>query len=511
MTARSKGMTDHVRKQNASELKSRESKEVMERLKYHPPKTKTTSHARVTRSRAQSTASRGEKDVNQGPTLFGTNASSIDESNQTDQTERHQVRNDYQPTQDDENEQYEDDAEEYDHREQDDPNDSVQAQSPACGFGQIHVKDDSYPTTSQFADERQLFDDRTNAHATYQYTDQTMLPHQASGTRVAPHQSKQMPVDWQQPDVRQKQQPIPQLQEQQVVDMRGIRTNADEVVGDINNGFSFGPARPGRQNVPTQPQVPAPKSVNPPKAVQPEMVRAPHPAPVPDIIQHPSVELPRPNTPLQGRQVEHRPKARRKSGQHAQTTDVDAVHEMQHLDNASNAGKSQMRLVPVQPPGQHEEPAQEPERVPEPETDYDLPTLYKMNYAHLKGESFEVDPSATEFRFPDNEPTNDLPQKLECVAKLIPQNQADFFASLNIDAWEEAGDWFMQRFGDLTKRLKETRREKRKVVELLEGEIQNRHNAVSKKHKMTLAAMGEMKESGGKLLQGTPKKTRKSK
>lgn len=525
------GMLGHVRKQNAPEVKRQRSKESIGKEFKVPvppiPKTKTPANTPVIRnlrSRSQHKASHGEDEVNRPSSLFGTNASNVDESSPTEQTERHQARSDYQPSQ---NEQYEegsegvsdeDGGEEYDHREQDDPNDSLQAQGPARGFGQIHVKDDSYPTTSQFADERQLLDDRTNARATYQHTDQAMLPHQASGTRVAPHQSKQMPSDWsqqqQQQSSRQKQQSAPQLQEQRIVDMRGaVQTNADEVVGDINSGFSYGLARPGRQNVPTQPQVPAHNSVHPSRAVQPEFTRAPNPAPVSDVRQHPRVESPRPNTPIQGKQVEHRPKARRKSGQHAQTALVDPAQERQHLNNTLNGSKPQVRQVPVQPPVQHEELPQEPQRAlePEPETDYDPPDLYKMEYAHLKAESFDIDPSAAEFRFPDNVPINDLPQKLECVAKLNEHDQAEFFASLSIDAWEEAGDWFLQRFGDLTKRLKETRREKRKAVEALEGEIQDRHNAVSKKQRMTLAAMGEMKESGGKVLQGTPKKTRKSK
>lgn len=136
-----------------------------------------------------------------------------------------------------------------------------------------------------------------------------------------------------------------------------------------------------------------------------------------------------------------------------------------------------------------------------------------MSYKELKAQPLDVDPDSAPFdAFPDGtSDADDLQKKLAAVATLSIVDQTEFFTSLDVDAWEEAGEWFLQKFADLTKQLKDNRREKRKAVEALEDEISERHTAVSKKCKLTDNALSEMKESGGKVLQGTPKKTRKSK
>ncbi|KAI6803298.1 hypothetical protein KC363_g2549 [Hortaea werneckii] len=144
----------------------------------------------------------------------------------------------------------------------------------------------------------------------------------------------------------------------------------------------------------------------------------------------------------------------------------------------------------------------------EPELDYEPEELRSMDYQTLKGTAFDFEPYSSRSTLPNAQPTDDLTQKLFAAAELDRPEQAEFFASLTIDDWEQAGDWFLDRFGDVIKRLKEARREKREAAKRFEDEVEHRHDAVSKKRKLTDDALSEMKTSGALVLQGTPRKGR---
>ncbi|GAB1738827.1 hypothetical protein NU219Hw_g3613t1 [Hortaea werneckii] len=144
----------------------------------------------------------------------------------------------------------------------------------------------------------------------------------------------------------------------------------------------------------------------------------------------------------------------------------------------------------------------------EPELDYEPQELRSMDYQTLKGTTFDFEPYSSRFALPNAQPTDNLTRKLFAASELNRQDQAKFFASLTIDDWEQAGDWFLDGFGNLMKRLKEARREKREAAKRFEEEVEHRHDAVSKKRKLTDDALGEMKTSGALVLQGTPRKGR---
>jgi hypothetical protein len=150
----------------------------------------------------------------------------------------------------------------------------------------------------------------------------------------------------------------------------------------------------------------------------------------------------------------------------------------------------------------------EPQIANEQPLDYDLEELYNKDYASLKGEPFDHSPQAQSFVVPGLPNTAVLTDKLVKLNGANPQTQASFFASLNIDEWEEAGDWFLDRFGETINRLKDVRREKRKAARAFEDEIEVRETAVSKKRALTSVAMSEMKASGAAILQGTPGRKR---
>lgn len=143
--------------------------------------------------------------------------------------------------------------------------------------------------------------------------------------------------------------------------------------------------------------------------------------------------------------------------------------------------------------------------------DYSLPQLFDMSFQDLRSRPFDSDPNASPFALPDGQEAVSLEQKLHAAVSLPTSMQIELFGSLGFQQWEEAGDWFLERFGELAAEFKKARTAKRGVARAFEDEIAQRHDAVSKKRTLTESAMNAMKESGGKVLLSTPKKTKKTK
>ncbi|KAK3686407.1 hypothetical protein LTR37_019838 [Vermiconidia calcicola] len=141
--------------------------------------------------------------------------------------------------------------------------------------------------------------------------------------------------------------------------------------------------------------------------------------------------------------------------------------------------------------------------------DYEAPELFQMDYRALKGQSFDVDPNAAEFKLPSEQQNDSLADKLSTVAVFQAEDQAHFFKYLSLDEWEQSGDWFLGRFSEIVGKLKSARQEKRKAARTFEDEIEQRHTEVGRKRKNIEGSLREMKETGGKVLEGTPKKAKR--
>lgn len=135
--------------------------------------------------------------------------------------------------------------------------------------------------------------------------------------------------------------------------------------------------------------------------------------------------------------------------------------------------------------------------------DYAPEELYSMEYAEIKKQPFDFAPHATHagFQSPD-----ELTQSLAKVAEMNPAGQAHFFATLTMEEWEDAGGWFQEQFSGIMTQLRQARRKKRKLALEFEAEVEKRHEAVMRKKRLTDEALQSIKENGGKVLQGTPKK-----
>lgn len=149
------------------------------------------------------------------------------------------------------------------------------------------------------------------------------------------------------------------------------------------------------------------------------------------------------------------------------------------------------------------------------ELDYDDVALKNMDYQQLKDESFEAAPVVPE---QSSEPDmsiseRPLPERISYhVEQIRTSNEqlidnqrsamAEFFGSLSKDEWEQAGDWFLDRFSDTLSALKNARKEKRDVVAQFEREIEKRENDVRRCLKVYNQDMERMKRGAKGVIEG---------
>ncbi|KAG9240502.1 extracellular mutant protein 11-domain-containing protein [Calycina marina] len=160
---------------------------------------------------------------------------------------------------------------------------------------------------------------------------------------------------------------------------------------------------------------------------------------------------------------------------------------------------------------------------PEPtELDYDDAILKNMSFSDLRKESFEHDPHRTTNGAGENlevleEPgrqagTSSKPPKSELEQRWHNCLQSDpdehqkihevFYSQLTIAEWEETGELFVDRFGDIMKRITEARRERRRIVAEGENEIEKREELVRGKSANYEENLQGMKANGQSVLRG---------
>jgi hypothetical protein len=142
-------------------------------------------------------------------------------------------------------------------------------------------------------------------------------------------------------------------------------------------------------------------------------------------------------------------------------------------------------------------PAQNPESPMEESIllDYEPQTLVKMTYNELQQESFDLDPNARPLPF-DKQLRGSLDERLLMVRTLNNDDKARFFASIDLAQWEDAGDWFLDQFGEIVNKIRDARRERRKVAASFESEISRRHQNVESRKRNIEQVMVDMKSNG---------------
>ncbi|EKG17212.1 hypothetical protein MPH_05590 [Macrophomina phaseolina MS6] len=154
----------------------------------------------------------------------------------------------------------------------------------------------------------------------------------------------------------------------------------------------------------------------------------------------------------------------------------------------------------------HQYPMTPSEASTEMPLDYSQDELFRKSYTELHKEPFDFEPRNDPTKQPLAHLNNkSLDERMDAAFKeLRPEDQATFFATLDIDEWEQAGEWFLDEFGELAKRFKAARRKKREAARKFEDEIRKRNDAVSRKRQCVEDHIVEMKAKGSSLLPQTP-------
>ena len=140
--------------------------------------------------------------------------------------------------------------------------------------------------------------------------------------------------------------------------------------------------------------------------------------------------------------------------------------------------------------------------------DYPLEVLRTKHFAELKSESVDNPPVRT---FPKDDPAASLSTLLmNALQSGDKEQQQALLESLDLDHWEQAGDWFVESLAGIIKRFVEIRKEKRRRALELEKEIEARHDLVNEKQQILEENLAGLRKAGHQVLAvGTPKKTPK--
>lgn len=140
-------------------------------------------------------------------------------------------------------------------------------------------------------------------------------------------------------------------------------------------------------------------------------------------------------------------------------------------------------------------------RAASPELDYEKKILYEMPYSELANEPFEKKPLSQ--RPSTVTVKGKTPgEKLEKAMGLAPEAQAEFLSNLSLKDWEEAGEWFVSKFGDNMKTFVDLRRERRAAAERFEKRLGQRDTAVQRSVERLKNDMANMRKGGEGILRG---------
>ncbi|KAK1507290.1 hypothetical protein CABS01_08470 [Colletotrichum abscissum] len=132
--------------------------------------------------------------------------------------------------------------------------------------------------------------------------------------------------------------------------------------------------------------------------------------------------------------------------------------------------------------------------------DYGDEELQRMTYSQLREQPFDEDPAKTSL--PTATPLNgdSLSVKLEHFKDQRESDQKTFFSQMSVGDWERSGDWFLDQFGSVAKKLKEARKEKRDMVDRFETEIAKREEAVRVRTENITKKLSKIRHKGEDML-----------
>jgi Extracellular mutant protein 11 len=141
------------------------------------------------------------------------------------------------------------------------------------------------------------------------------------------------------------------------------------------------------------------------------------------------------------------------------------------------------------------------EKTHEDQLDFPQKALASMTYDQLRNQPFDTDPNAHPFVLPPDLTNTSLSSQLSYISTLPDPQRHQFFNSLSLDTWEDCGDWFVDQFASIVKRMTALRREKRKAAMEFEEEVAERQERVRVKAEGLKTVMGKMQREGKVLIE----------
>ncbi|KAF6840818.1 hypothetical protein CPLU01_00813 [Colletotrichum plurivorum] len=131
--------------------------------------------------------------------------------------------------------------------------------------------------------------------------------------------------------------------------------------------------------------------------------------------------------------------------------------------------------------------------------DYADEELVGMAYSKLREQPFDDDPAKKQ-QVVGSLAGDGLPAKLEHFKGQSEDEQRHLFVHMSVSDWERTGDWFLEQFGQVAKKLQEARRSKRIMIEGFETEIAKREESVRIRTESITQKLVKIKQKGEDML-----------
>lgn len=133
--------------------------------------------------------------------------------------------------------------------------------------------------------------------------------------------------------------------------------------------------------------------------------------------------------------------------------------------------------------------------------DYDDQALNSMTYGELQQEPFDVDPAKAIVQNGHGAEGDKLEGKLEQSRQQGGKEQQHMFATMSIDDWEASGDWFVDQFAEIMKKMKGARQNKRRMIQDFEDEASHREEAVRLRSEAVDRKLAKMRQNGQRVVE----------
>lgn len=104
---------------------------------------------------------------------------------------------------------------------------------------------------------------------------------------------------------------------------------------------------------------------------------------------------------------------------------------------------------------------------------------------------------------PAKPPADNLDDRLEFYRSKNEDAQVQLFTQMSVREWDDSGDWFLERFGNIVTKMKEARRVKRKIVEQYETQISEREEEVRRQKETIDRKLSKLKHDSSAMLKGS--------